>query len=104
MGKTSLTRHENCHQGVGEGLNEGVGVTTIGVGVGGTGRRGTADRMVPATMLMATTRPTTQKIIRCLRCFCVCRRFRAKSSSKRNYTTTLILAQILTSRAHLIYD
>jgi len=87
VGKTSLTRHENYHQDVGEGLNSRVGVgvsmmTLVGVGVGGTRRRGTSDKMVPATMLMATTRPKTQKIIRCLRCFSVCRRFRAKSSSK----------------------
>ena len=70
----------------------------VGVGVGGTRRRGTADRMVPATMLKATTKPKTQKIICCLRCFGVGPRFRAKSSSKQNYTTTLILRQILTSR------
>lgn len=69
----------------------------VGVGVGGTRRRGTVDRMVPATMLKATSKPKTQKIICCLRCFGVCRRFRAKSSSKRNYTTTLIPRQRLTS-------
>jgi hypothetical protein len=70
----------------------------VGVGVGGTRRIGSADRMVPATMLKATTRPKTQKIICCLRCFGAGRRFRAKSSSKRDYTITLIPGQILTSR------
>ncbi len=76
MGKTSLTKQEpHYHQGVGEGLNVGVGVSMmilVGVGVGGTRRRGTPDRIEPATMLKATTKPKIQKIICCLRCFWGC--------------------------------
>jgi len=103
VGETSLTdkRVPRRHQGVGEGVSM---MILVGVGVGGTGRRGTAERIVAATMPKATSKPKTQKIICCLRCFGVCRRFRAKSSSKRNYTTTLILRQILTSRLQVIYD